>query len=155
MPWCRDPQRQARPGSFSGALRGPTYLISTSIQSKSDLEAPIIDCVIRTTVLAYVLIEAMAGSTLLFIEQTPSGLGSTERRAVRSHVMKGKNAGRPRPTYKQRRDVTHPSHKGDFSIPEVVIWHSFSLTAFPERMDPVSVKLMHRCKPALGDRALA
>ena len=99
----------------------------------------------------------MTGITLQFIDQGAIGMGPSEsdRRIIRSHVMKGKNAGRPRRSTKKqtttlhaKRGLTTPSKlgSGDAKIERPLLWNDLSLTSFPQQLDSESTKLMHRCK---------
>jgi hypothetical protein len=100
----------------------------------------------------------MANMTLQFIIQGSQGINKTERRKIRSHVMQGKNAGRPRPSTKRptgsvhnKRSVTCRSAQvpdkgfGDMIL-KTLLWNDLSLTSFPQQLDPESTKLMHRCE---------
>ncbi|KAF4927585.1 hypothetical protein CGCVW01_v002400 [Colletotrichum viniferum] len=79
---------------------------------------------------------------LVFIEQNAAGIGKSDRRALRSHVMRGKNAGRPRPS--TRRQASGVPVKRQLKIPRRVFWDDFSLTSFPQELDSDSTRLMHR-----------
>ncbi|KAF6786566.1 hypothetical protein CSOJ01_15406 [Colletotrichum sojae] len=79
---------------------------------------------------------------LVFIEQNAAGIGKSDRRALRSHVMRGKNAGIPRPS--TRRQTTIVPIKRQLKIPRRVFWNDFCLTSFPQELDPDSTMLMHR-----------
>ncbi|KAK1731502.1 uncharacterized protein BDZ83DRAFT_597727 [Colletotrichum acutatum] len=80
---------------------------------------------------------------LVFIEQNAAGIGKSDRRALRSHVMRGKNAGRPRPS--TRKQTNNVPIKRQLKIPRRVFWNDFCLTSFPQELDPDSTRLMHRC----------
>ncbi|KAH0424039.1 hypothetical protein CcaCcLH18_11773 [Colletotrichum camelliae] len=79
---------------------------------------------------------------LVFIEQNAAGIGKFDRRALRSHVMRGKNAGRPRPS--TRRQTNNVPIKRQLKIPRRVFWNDFCLTSFPQELDSDSTRLMHR-----------
>ncbi|KAK1499633.1 hypothetical protein CTAM01_06827 [Colletotrichum tamarilloi] len=79
---------------------------------------------------------------LVFIEQSAAGIGKSDRRALRSHVMRGKNAGRPRPS--TRKQTNNAPIKRQLKIPRRVFWNDFCLTSFPQELDPDSTRLMHR-----------
>lgn len=96
---------------------------------------------------------------LQFIDQKGApgaDVTSAERRLIRSHVMKGKNAGRPRRSTKRQADLLCPVRRVlTWSVPSVVVapaarpgrllWSDLSLTSFPQQLDSESTKLMHRC----------
>lgn len=96
---------------------------------------------------------------LQFIDQKGgpgADISSAERRLIRSHVMKGKNAGRPRRSVKRQAALLHPVRRVlTWSGPSVVVapaarpgqllWSDLSLTSFPQQLDSESTKLMHRC----------
>ena len=104
---------------------------------------------------------------LCFIEQSPASAGMMEpsgadRRIIRSHVMRGKNAGRPRKS--SRRSPASVVYTSQFlsspfgransastkSAPvRQVFWNDLCLTTFPEQLDSESTKLMHRCAYAV------
>ncbi|KAF6845532.1 short-chain dehydrogenase, partial [Colletotrichum musicola] len=48
---------------------------------------------------------ATMSPALVFIEQNVAGIGKSDRRALRSHVMRGKNAGRPRPSTRRQTTI--------------------------------------------------
>ncbi|KAG6358887.1 hypothetical protein INS49_012406 [Diaporthe citri] len=95
---------------------------------------------------------------LQFIDQKGApgaDIGSAERRLIRSHVMKGKNAGRPRRSTKRQAALLYPIRRVlTWSGPSVVVapaarprqllWSDLSLTSFPQQLDSESTKLMHR-----------
>lgn len=97
---------------------------------------------------------------LQFIDQKGApgaDITSAERRLIRSHVMKGKNAGRPRRSTKRqtallypvRRVLTWSTGPGVVAAPAArpgqLLWSDLSLTSFPQQLDSESTKLMHRC----------
>ncbi|KAK2591971.1 hypothetical protein QQS21_010343 [Conoideocrella luteorostrata] len=87
---------------------------------------------------------------LQFINQTATEIGKSERRIIRSHVMMGKNAGRPRrSTKKQFHTKSHlkPSlvPASGCLMPSKLLWNDLCLTSFPQKLDSESTKLMHRC----------
>ncbi|PYI02928.1 hypothetical protein BO78DRAFT_323961 [Aspergillus sclerotiicarbonarius CBS 121057] len=84
---------------------------------------------------------------LQFIVQNPSGIGITDRRTIRSHVMRGKNAGKPRQSTKKnvtevRRILYAP--RSTSVMPRQVFWSDLCLTSFPQELDSESTALMHR-----------
>ncbi|KAF3804047.1 hypothetical protein GCG54_00007840 [Colletotrichum gloeosporioides] len=79
---------------------------------------------------------------LVFIEQNAAGIGKFDRRALRSHVMRGKNAGRPR--LSTRRQTNNAPIKRQLKMPRRVFWNDFCLTSFPQELDSDSTRLMHR-----------
>jgi hypothetical protein len=103
---------------------------------------------------------------LQFIDH--GSLGPVERKRIRSHVMKGKNAGRPRPSRKRQPvrqrvqcpDVhdTAPVHPEDWcEVQEYtrtlalkpLLWDDFALTSFPQPLSSRSRALLHKCRQAL------
>lgn len=94
---------------------------------------------------------------LQFIDEGPIGIGpsKSDRRIIRSHVMKGKNAGRPRPSMRRQMASGHvkrtlptlrmlgPGYQNPGRQP---LWHDLCLTSFPQELDPESIRLMHRCR---------
>lgn len=103
---------------------------------------------------------------LQFIDQKGSpgaGISSAERRLIRSHVMKGKNAGRPRRSMRRSTSVLYPVRRVlTWSAPGVagtpaarpvqLLWSDLSLTSFPQQLDSESTKLMHRCMSGIQVR---
>ena len=98
----------------------------------------------------------MTALTLQFINQGAVGTGPSEsdRRIIRSHVMRGKNAGRPRPSTRKPLTVVHAkslltsSHilGSACSKPtRQLLWNDLCLTSFPQQLDSESIKLLHRC----------
>ena len=94
--------------------------------------------------------------TLQFIDQGAIGIGPSEpnRRIIRSHVMRGKNAGRPRQSTRKQTPIVHakrvlisPGIPGPgYSKPgRQLLWNDLCLTSFPQQLDSESTKLMHRC----------
>lgn len=95
---------------------------------------------------------------LQFIDQKGvpgADISSAERRLIRSHVMKGKNAGRPRRSTRRQAALLYPVRRVlTWSGPSVVVapaarpgqllWSDLSLTSFPQQLDSESTKLMHR-----------
>lgn len=109
----------------------------------------------------------MAGMTLVFISQGQPGgevpaIGTSERRIIRSHVMRGKNAGRPRPSTRPKRQTAMVHVRRILSLPGAMItlmprprallWNDLYLTPFPQEFNPESTRLMHRCdhRPVLS-----
>ena len=98
----------------------------------------------------------MTGMTLQFIDQGTIGIGPSEsdRRIIRSHVMRGKNAGRPRQSTRKQTTIVHV--KRVLAFPRILgsgyskpgrqlLWNDLCLTSFPQQLDSESTKLMHRC----------
>lgn len=94
--------------------------------------------------------------TLQFIDQSAIGRGpsKSDRRIIRSHVMKGKNANKPRRSTKRATAITHVgrlptfphrSRSGYLKIGRQLFWNDLCLTIFPQQLDSESTKLMHRC----------
>ncbi|PWY83801.1 hypothetical protein BO94DRAFT_586850 [Aspergillus sclerotioniger CBS 115572] len=85
---------------------------------------------------------------LQFIFQNPNGIGSSDRRIIRSHVMQGKNAGRPRRSTKKKLDTEVRrilyDPKCAYVMPRQVLWGDLCLTSFPQELDSESTALMHR-----------
>lgn len=92
---------------------------------------------------------------LQFINQGAIGIGPSDadRRIIRSHVMKGKNAGRPRRSKKQTttihvKRIPNFSHLSEFASSKAgrpLLWNDLCLTSFPQQLDSESTQLMHRC----------
>lgn len=79
--------------------------------------------------------------------KAPSDL---DRRVIRSHVMRGKNAGKARPAKRRRAEVhiRHVLPSTAFLIRRPrrqLFWNDLSLTTFPQELDAESTRLMHRC----------
>lgn len=93
----------------------------------------------------------MTGTAIQFIEQGSVGIGASERRLIRSHVMKGKNAGRPRPSRRKQTSIVHtkraltPPSTPASECPRSLLWNDLCLTSFPQQLDSEATKLMHRC----------
>ncbi|KAA8646568.1 uncharacterized protein ATNIH1004_008001 [Aspergillus tanneri] len=66
---------------------------------------------------------------LQFIDQSSSGIGSSDRRIIRSHVMRGKNTGKQRRSTKKQKTV---------------LWGDLRLTSFPQELDSESAALMYQ-----------
>ncbi|KAK7729761.1 hypothetical protein SLS63_006142 [Diaporthe eres] len=95
---------------------------------------------------------------LQFIDQKGvpgADISSAERRLIRSHVMKGKNAGKPRRSTRRKASLLYPVRRVlTWSGPSVLVapaarpgrllWSDLSLTSFPQQLDSESTKLMHR-----------
>ncbi|KAF4210731.1 hypothetical protein CNMCM8980_005897 [Aspergillus fumigatiaffinis] len=84
---------------------------------------------------------------LQFINQSPNGIGSSDRRIIRSHVMRGKNAGKQRrATKKQKTELKHLLYASGsgYVMPRPVFWGDLCLTSFPQELDSESTALMHR-----------
>jgi hypothetical protein len=110
----------------------------------------------------------MSGNIQFITETT---IGPKERRLIRSHVMKGKNAGRPRPSRKSLRHVCtkhqyirHPTlltqDQFEANALEVfynerylgmkqLMWNDLTLTSFPHQLSPESRHLVYQCKQAI------
>ncbi len=96
------------------------------------------------------------GMTLQFINQGVVGTAPSEsdRRIIRSHVMRGKNAGRPRQSRRKQATIVHvkrvltstgivgPAYS---KAGRQLLWNDLCLTSFPQQLDSESTKLMHRC----------
>ncbi|KAL4937878.1 hypothetical protein BDV06DRAFT_202107 [Aspergillus oleicola] len=76
---------------------------------------------------------------LQFIDHGPSGIGGSDRRIIRSHVMQGKNKGKPRRSTKKQIRAPVP-----YVLPRQVFWGDLCLTSFPQQLDSKSTALMHR-----------
>ena len=98
----------------------------------------------------------ITGMTLQFIDQGAIGIGPSEsdRRIIRSHVMRGKNAGRPRPSTRKQTTIVHGKRvrtapgilgSGYSKLGRQLLWNDLCLTSFPQQLDSESTKLMHRC----------
>lgn len=102
----------------------------------------------------------MSSTPLQFISQGTAGKrpGGSDRRLIRAHVMKGKNAGRPRPSTKKATAIVQIKHPFTATrIPTTaypqpapkagrpLLWNDLCLTTFPGQLDSESTKLMHRC----------
>ena len=98
----------------------------------------------------------MTGMTLQFINQGAIGTGPSEsdRRIIRSHVMRGKNAGRLRQSTRKQITTAHVQPiQNSTGTPEAayskpgrqLLWNDLCLTSFPQQLDSESIKLMHRC----------
>jgi hypothetical protein len=102
---------------------------------------------------------------LQFVDQ--SSIGPEERRRIRSHVMKGKNAGRPRPTKKKLPSVNRApgrspetSTSEGSSSPEALmreecrhtlaltplLYDDLALSSFPEQLGGKPRARLHQCK---------
>ncbi|KAF9887543.1 hypothetical protein FE257_010121 [Aspergillus nanangensis] len=86
---------------------------------------------------------------LQFIDQSPSGIGRSDRRIIRSHVMRGKNTGKQLRSIRNQKDVLERKQllKAGISryvIPRQVFWGDLCLTTFPRELDSKSTALMHR-----------
>ncbi|KAH9206689.1 hypothetical protein DL95DRAFT_438854 [Leptodontidium sp. 2 PMI_412] len=101
----------------------------------------------------------MSSTSLQFISQGTAGKrpGGSDRRLIRAHVMKGKNAGRPRPSTKKATAIVQIKHPFTATrIPTTaypqpapkagrpLLWNDLCLTTFPGQLDSESTKLMHR-----------
>jgi hypothetical protein len=87
---------------------------------------------------------------LQFIDQSLSGIGRSDRRTIRSHVMRGKNTGKQRRSTKKQKNVAElksllcaPGF--EYVIPRQVLWSDLCVTSFPQELDSQSMGLMHRC----------
>ena len=98
----------------------------------------------------------MTGLTLQFIDQGAIGTGPSkaDRRIIRSHVMRGKNTGRPRPSTRKQTSIVHVKRvlafprilgSGYLTPGRQLLWNDLCLTSFPQQLDSESTKLMHRC----------
>ena len=96
---------------------------------------------------------------LQFIDQSSSGIGSSDRRIIRSHVMRGKNKGKPRRSTKKEKNVAALRHlltapEFGYKMPRQILWGDLCLTSFPKEMDSASMALMHRCMLSLFSRVV-
>ncbi|KAK0734720.1 hypothetical protein B0T26DRAFT_737273 [Lasiosphaeria miniovina] len=89
---------------------------------------------------------------LQFIDQGAAGIGLSERRLIRSHVMKGRNAGRPRQSSKKQTGVVHIRRILPMNPPPGVLmppctrplsWNDLTFATFPGELDGESRRLMH------------
>ncbi|KAI2793672.1 hypothetical protein POX_a00256 [Penicillium oxalicum] len=86
---------------------------------------------------------------LQFIDQSPSGIGISDRRLIRSHVMRGKNAGKQRQSTKKQKSIAElksflsTSGSGHVMLRQV-LWGDLCLTSFPQELDSESTALLHR-----------
>ncbi|KAK3382585.1 hypothetical protein B0T24DRAFT_18452 [Lasiosphaeria ovina] len=89
---------------------------------------------------------------LQFIDQGAAGIGLSERRLIRSHVMKGRNAGRPRQSTKKQTGVVHIRRILPMNPPPGVLippctrplsWNDLTFATFPGELDDESRRLMH------------
>ena len=93
----------------------------------------------------------MTGMAIQFIEQGSAGIGTSERRIIRSHVMRGKNAGRSRPSTRKQTKIVHvkrlltPPGTPASKCPRPLLWNDLCLTSFPQQLDSEATKLIHRC----------
>ena len=91
---------------------------------------------------------------------TEPSIGPKDRRIIRSHVMKGKNAGKPRSA---RRASTHRCARSQATrsenCPETdelieldlqhtlsldrILWNELTLAAFPEHVNPETTKFVY------------
>ncbi|KAJ5767045.1 uncharacterized protein N7511_004661 [Penicillium nucicola] len=86
---------------------------------------------------------------LQFIDQSISGIGHSDRRIIRSHVMRGKNAGKQRRSTKKQKNILEPKSLlhapgSGYTIPRQVLWSDLCVTSFPEELSSQSMGLMHR-----------
>ncbi|KAF2833345.1 hypothetical protein CC86DRAFT_451075 [Ophiobolus disseminans] len=86
-------------------------------------------------------------------------ISSKDRRLIRSHVMKGKNAGKPRPPRKTLVHLTQPftNSKGEqlndgesakfgseHGLPlDRLLWNELTLASFPEHVSPETTKFVY------------
>jgi hypothetical protein len=104
---------------------------------------------------------------LQFINQ--GNMSTAERRLIRSHVMKGKNAGRPRPCQKRDRHIVpirrvlryqeppgceknsvapakHHNCKDALCLcHKQLLWDDLALISFPKQLETESRNLIHQC----------
>lgn len=97
---------------------------------------------------------------------TDSGTGPNNRRAIRSHVMKGKNAGKPRPSRKPlihrcaqlpkgslKRAPEHDEpdepdehellfHEHKITL-DRLLWNELAIASFPEQVSPETTKFIY------------
>ncbi|KAJ5598875.1 hypothetical protein N7537_008959 [Penicillium hordei] len=86
---------------------------------------------------------------LQFIDQSLSGIGRSDRRIIRSHVMRGKNTGKQRRSTKKQKNVAELKSllyapESGYVIPRQVLWSDLCVTSFPQELDSQSMGLMHR-----------
>ncbi|KAJ5176141.1 uncharacterized protein N7482_002018 [Penicillium canariense] len=86
---------------------------------------------------------------LQFINHSPSGIGSSDRRIIRSHVMQGKNTGKQRRSTKKQKNSAELKRLlnapgSGYVMPRQVLWGDLCLTLFPQQLDSESMALMHR-----------
>ncbi|KAL3464470.1 hypothetical protein BJX64DRAFT_91342 [Aspergillus heterothallicus] len=85
---------------------------------------------------------------LQFVEQGSNGIRGADRRVIRSHVMQGKNKGRPRRSTKKQKhvEIKRPftAPEGIYKISRPILWGDFCLGSFPADLDSTSIALMHR-----------
>lgn len=100
--------------------------------------------------------------------------GPEDRRLIRSHVMKGKNAGRPRPSTRKPRQIApikrvlrqleltsctaddistlaqeckeHGSQYAHTLFTKQPLWHDMALVSYPQQLSTESRRLIHHCK---------
>ncbi|KAI0128356.1 hypothetical protein BJ170DRAFT_324629 [Xylariales sp. AK1849] len=98
---------------------------------------------------------AEAESNLQFIHQEITGISKSARRTIRSHVMRSKNAGRPRRSTRKQTKIIHigPNTAGAGCLtPQRLLWNDLSLTSFPQQVDLESTKLIHRWFLDISDK---
>jgi hypothetical protein len=102
--------------------------------------------------------------SMLFQFIADTSIGPKERRLIRSHVMKGKNAGRPRPSKRQPRKTSATQHEASAQAQtghqskavhsealnyantldlKRILWNDIALTSFSLPMDPSSLKIIY------------
>ncbi|OQD79656.1 hypothetical protein PENANT_c046G01367 [Penicillium antarcticum] len=86
---------------------------------------------------------------LQFIDQSLSRIGRSDRRIIRSHVMRGKNTGKQRRSTKKQRNFAELNSilcapRFGYAIPRQVLWSDLCATSFPQELDSQSMGLMHR-----------
>lgn len=94
---------------------------------------------------------------LQFVNDT--AIGPEERRLIRSHVMRGKNAGRPRPPRKplvHRKEELSISRSDDkrqevgeikhILYPHQPLWNELSLTSYPYYIGPEKERFVYQSK---------
>lgn len=99
----------------------------------------------------------------MFVQFVPgSNIGSKDRRLIRSHVMKGKNAGRPRtnrkplihrsaqPSHSSSKTSTITKHEehalvqaGQQVLIERLLWNDLTIATFPEHVSPDVTKFVY------------
>lgn len=99
---------------------------------------------------------------------TEGAIGPKERKLIRSHVMKGKNAGRPRPPRRTLRDVCTSSQDARHTTPpgydhskanelealyskqtlrlNRILWNDLTLASFPLYASPESGRFVYQCE---------
>lgn len=102
---------------------------------------------------------------------TEPKIGAKERRIIRSHVMKGKNAGRPRSSRRRLHNTSASNQSSEQSmLPRVdqlsenylealdykhnldlkrILWNDLILPSFPEHMSPDHRNFIYKCAKSI------